>query len=98
MRRKAKKDTAQPDIVERLRDCGYVVEIQNMEHRPDLLVRHPEWIPNVWVRAEVKTPNAKGEVVIRRDRKKQHDFCEEYGVPYWTDFDSARSYLRFLPL
>jgi hypothetical protein len=98
MRRKAKKDTAQPDIVERLRDCGYVVEIQNTEHRPDLLVRHPSWVSNVWVRAEVKTPNAKGKIVIRKDRLKQHDFCQEHAVPYWISIEVAREYLRLYEL
>lgn len=98
MRRAAKKDSTQPDIVKELRSDGYIVDIQNTEHRPDLLVRHPSWVSNVWVRAEVKTPNAKGQIVIRKDRKKQHEFCQEHAVPYWTSIEVAREYLRLYEL
>ena len=72
MRRAARRDTAEPAIVEALQAVGAHVE---RLHRPvDLLVH----FCGRWMLLEVKTPKA------RKDARQvaQREFCAEFAVPY----------------
>ena len=96
MRYARKNDKSQPEAVAELRKLGYIVEI--IGKPVDVMVRHHLWPENVWCVAEFKTPNAKGEVVMRKDRVDQQSFCNDHNVPYWTGIESALNYLQLATL
>ena len=56
MRRAARRDEAEPDIVEALTDAGAVVTRLSQEGIPDLLILHPS---GVFMLFEVKTGKGK---------------------------------------
>jgi hypothetical protein len=88
----AKTDKTQAEIVAGLRAAGYHVTVLGLP--VDLLVRHPGWASAAFVLMESKTPDKKGRVVVRKDRKEQADFCLAHGVPYVTSAQNALDWLR----
>lgn len=75
MRRAAKRDTAEPEIVAALRAVGAFVYLHD---RPvDLSVRYR----GIWYWLEVKTP---GQSDHARERKAQREFIALHDVPIVT--------------
>lgn len=74
-------DTTQGTIVDELRARGYIVVIIG---RPtDLLIRHPNWPPNIWRLLECKSPSGREQKLkLRKDQDEQRKFCETHRVPY----------------
>ncbi len=94
MRRAAKVDLAQAEIVEELRRLGYRVEVIG---RPvDLLVGLDYSSGTRWRLLEVKTPTKSGKKRIRSDKKKQEDFLRETGTPTVCSLEEALQVLRGL--
>ncbi|MFZ1009347.1 MAG: hypothetical protein WAN65_21070 [Candidatus Sulfotelmatobacter sp.] len=77
MRRAAKVDSVQQEIVEGLRRCGYRVEI--IQRPVDLLVKVGK---NYWRLLEVKRCK-------RKDQPKQQTFIAETGVPVVATVEQA---------
>lgn len=73
------KDLAEPKIVEDLEEkAGY----RTWDVLPDdRLVWHPKFGRNWFRLLSIKTPDAKGRIRLRKDQKKQDEFCAETGVP-----------------
>lgn len=90
-----RKDNTDPAIAEALENHGYTVE---RDGKVDLLVRHPTWQKNIWVKGECKTPNrAGGRHKLRTDLKGQQtqaDYCIAHCVPYWFNAEQALAYLE----
>ena len=77
MRRAAKVDSAQQEIVDGLRRCGYRVEI--IQRPVDLLVQVGK---NYWRLLEVRSCK-------RNDQKKQQDFIAQTQVPIVATVEQA---------
>lgn len=75
----AKRDLAEPKIVEALEKAGCKVY---RELVVDLLVRVPGDPPGVVRAMEVKTPTSTGKAPKDKRRKKQMEFIAETGTPY----------------
>ena len=104
MRRAAKVDTVQQEIVDGLRAAGYRVEVIG---RPvDLLIGSRLWeledclrgapIRMIWTPMEIKTPTKTGARRVRRDQKAQDDFIRETGIPVVMSLTQALEALRGL--
>jgi hypothetical protein len=92
IRRLHRTDTAQPAIVEELRQLGIVVVILG---RPvDLLCRHVAWPTNVWKLVEIKTPTKGGGFKKRLDQQAQGEFCAHHGIPRLTTTEAILAYLQ----
>lgn len=75
MRRAAKRDIAEPGIVEALEKAGCQVW---RELPVDLLIHRPAWGKGWFRCAEVKTPGMNDH---KKERKKQVEFIAETGCP-----------------
>ena len=94
MRRAAKVDLAQAEIVEELRRLGYRVEVIG---RPvDLLVGLDYSSGTRWRILEVKTPTKTGQRRKRKDQEKQDRFIAETGTPIVISLEQALEALRGL--
>lgn len=104
MRRAAKVDSVQAEIVEGLRKAGYWVEVIG---RPvDLLVgrlweeAHLETgekkLGATWYLLEVKTPTKTGKRRKRKDQEEQNKFIAETGTSVVTSLEQALEALRGL--
>jgi hypothetical protein len=103
VRRAARIDTVQAEIVEGLRKAGYRVEIIS---RPvDLLVgiwggigvgMFYRQIIRRWTPMEVKTLTKTGARRVRRDQEAQEAFIRETGCPVVTSLKSALKALESL--
>lgn len=88
LRRAAKVDTTQETIVRDLRNAGYIVSIEGWP--VDISVRSARWMANLWLKAEIKTPNrAGGRYAPDKRQAEQIDFCNRHSVPYWTTSEQA---------
>ena len=98
MRRAAKVDSTQADIVDGLRRAGVRVEI--IGQPVDLLCRY--WSNRhrdfIWMPLEVKTPYGKRAPKARADKRQetQRRFLAETGVPVVTSFTEALKALGLL--
>ncbi len=92
MRRAAKVDSTQAEIVKGLRDAGYHVTIMKLP--VDLAVRKSGWPPSIFAFLESKTPDAKGRVRERKDRETQNKFRAAHGVPAVCSSREALEWLR----
>lgn len=85
MRRAAKVDTAQQEIVDVLRKAGYFVI--HLRRPVDLLVGKTWWNEDPsqtftrWRLLEVKTPTKSGKRRHRADQEDQDAFIAETGTP-----------------
>lgn len=94
MRRAARVDLAQAEIVEELRRLGYRVEVIS---RPvDLLVGLIYSSGTRWRILEVKTPTKTGKRRKRKDQEEQDRFIAETGTPVVTSLEQALEALRGL--
>lgn len=90
MRRAAKVDSSQPDLVKDLRKAG--IDVWVIKQPVDLLLRfwcnrHRDYC---WQPLELKTPNRKdGTARPRTDQGEQTRFLLETNTPVATDFQSA---------
>lgn len=95
MRRAAKVDSVQNEIVEGLREWGYHVEIIGRPvdllvgyhwhtEAPDGMIRHMGW-----KLLEVKTPTKAGKRRKRKDQEDQDDFIAWTGTPVVTSLHEA---------
>ncbi len=102
MRRAARVDSVQDEIVKGLRAHGYRVEIIG---RPvDLLVGKPEWrnfgdgVPRRWYSGwhllEIKSPTKTGARRFRRDQAAQDAFIAETGTKVVMSLEQALWALR----
>jgi hypothetical protein len=94
MRRAARKDESQRDIVNGLRDAGYEVVVLG---RPvDLLIGIWAGYCKVshWKLLEVKTPTKGGKIRLRKDQQAQQDFCRETGTPIVSTLEEALEALK----
>ena len=82
LRRAAKRDLAEPSVVEALEAAGYMVW---RELPCDLLV----FRAGRFYCLEVKTATKSGKTPIRKDRAKQNSFCELTGTPRVTSAEMA---------
>lgn len=71
MRRAAKRDTAEPPIVDALERVG--AEVWPLDYPVDLLVR----FRSSWYLLEVKTGRSK----VRKNQQAQRNFIESTGTP-----------------
>lgn len=102
MRRAAKTDSSQQEIVDSLRKAGYRVEI--IKWPVDLLVgktrvyrdiTHDEVLTD-WKILELKTPTKTGKLPKRKDQEKQDEFCKSTGTPRVTNLEQALEALKGL--
>jgi hypothetical protein len=105
MRRAAKVDTVQAEIVEGLRKAGYMV--CPIGRPVDLLVGKWFFVPHRgdeiphdpcyrWTPMEVKTLTKTGAMRVRRDQDAQEAFIRETGCPVVTSLESALKALEAL--
>lgn len=86
-----RKDNSQDPIVEGLEKAGYTVE---RDGKVDLLVRHPTWESNRWVKLEAKTKNRKEGFKPRKDQEDQTQYCIAHRIPYVMTIEDALEYLK----
>ena len=90
MRRAAKKDNAQSEIVKGLRAAGYSVTVLNQEGIPDLMVAERYWPAGMFKLLETKSKrNKDGSITLDKRQEKQIEFCRAHGVPYVTTLQEA---------
>jgi hypothetical protein len=80
LRRAAKADISQPQIVSDLRKAGFDVEILGLP--VDLAVRRKNWPPSLFVMIEIKTPRKNGAITLDKRQVRQVEFCRVHGVQY----------------
>ena len=85
-----RRDATHSEVVEALTKAGYIVED---DMAVDLVVRHPTWILNTWVKLENKVRNRKDGFTPRADQQHQTDYCRAHGVPYIFSAEDALHYL-----
>lgn len=94
MRRAAKIDTAQPDIVAGLERWGY--SVVKLGFPVDLAVRKDSWSPGMFQLMEVKTASSTGRIPVKKRQSAQRAFLADFNVPVVTTLDGALSVLADL--
>jgi hypothetical protein len=93
MRRAAKRDSSEPDIVRDLGKLGF--DVVKLKLPVDLAIRKKSWPGGLFMMAEVKNATKTGtKPAPRSDRKAQTAFIEQHGVPVVTDINDAITALK----
>lgn len=88
MRRAAKVDTVQQEIVRDLQKLGW--DVVKLKLPVDLAIRKRNWPGGLFMMAEVKTPTKSGKKPAPRgDRKAQTAFIAQHAIPVLTDINDA---------
>lgn len=96
MRRAAKVDTVQQEIVEGLRAAGYRVEIIGKPVDLAVFVQPFGSTSPAWLMVEVKTPTKSGKRRRRADQEAQDAFIAETGTPVVMSLKEALAALEGL--
>ena len=92
LRRDAKRDAAEPKVVDALEAAGYLVY---RSLKTDLAVRRPYWEPGIFQLLEVKTPvNKRNGYRVDKRQREQIEFLRKTGVKRVTTPEAALEAVR----